>query len=75
MGKQTFQSNPRVHQIFDELDRYRDFCVEFGFVFNEAHLGNDHSPYADFLRYQQGKLPRDNWGWAIKQGHKNYVEN
>jgi hypothetical protein len=39
-------------------------------VFNEAHLGNNHSPYADFQRYQAGKYPRDNWGYAIKQARR-----
>jgi len=72
--KKYLVMKPEVTHIFDELDRYRKFCVDFGYVFNEAHLGNDHSPYADFLRWQQGKYPRDNWIWAVKQGRRNYVE-
>jgi hypothetical protein len=27
-----------VSQIFDDLDAYRNFCREFGRVFDEAHL-------------------------------------
>lgn len=72
--KKYLVMKPEVTRIFDELDRYREFCVDFGYVFNEAHLGNDHSPYADFMRFQQGKYPRDNWNWAVKQGRRNYIE-
>jgi hypothetical protein len=74
MSRERFKKylvmKPEVNRIFDELDRYRRFCVEYGYAFNEAHLGNDHSPYADYMRFQQGKTPRDNWGWAIKQSRR-----
>lgn len=64
-----------VTRIFDELDRFRQFCVDYGFPFNEAHLGNEYSPYGDFIRWRNGRYPRDNWGWAIKQGRRNYTES
>jgi hypothetical protein len=69
--KKYLQFKPEVTRIFDELDRFRDFCREFGYVFNESHLGNNHSPYADFVRWQNGKYPRDNWGYMIKQAKRN----
>ena len=69
--KKYLQFKPEVVRIFDELDRFRDFCREFGYVFNEAHLGNNYSPYADFVRWQAGKLPKDNWGYMIKQAKRN----
>ena len=69
--KKYLQFKPEVVRIFDELDRYREFCRNYGYVFNEAHLGNNYSPYADFQRYQGGKYPRDNWGYMIKQARRN----
>jgi hypothetical protein len=73
--KKYLGMKPEVVRIFDELERYREFCVDYGYPFNEAHLGNDYSPYHDFQKFQQGRHPRDNWNWAIKQGRRNYVGN
>jgi hypothetical protein len=72
--KKYFVMKPEVTRIFDELDRYRQFCVEYGYPFNEAHLGNDHSPYSEFMRFQQGKNPRDNWSWSAKQFRRGQSE-
>jgi hypothetical protein len=64
-----FRMKPEVTNIFDELDKYREFCQDYGFVFNEAHLGNERSPYNDYLKLKnRGWFPRDNWGHAISVG-------
>ena len=63
---------PEVVKIFDELDQYRQFCVDFGYPYNEAHLGADHTPYTDFKRWQNGKTPRDNWSWVLRQANRNH---
>lgn len=44
---------PAVKQIFKDLDQYRDFCRQFGRVFDEAHLYKEKSPYSDFLRWKE----------------------
>lgn len=28
----------QMTKLFDDLDNYRKFCVEYGYVFNEAQL-------------------------------------
>ena len=38
MGRPTFQPNPKVHQIFEDLEKYKDFCVDFGYKYDEATL-------------------------------------
>ena len=38
MAKPQFKSNPKVNQIFEDLENYREFCVDYGFVFNGATL-------------------------------------
>jgi hypothetical protein len=70
--KKYLVTKSEVTKIFDELDRYRQFCVDYGFPYNEAHLGNEYSPYGDFKRWQNGKFPRDNWGWMIRQGSRGF---
>jgi len=47
-----------VSQIFDDLDAYRNFCREFGRVFDEAHLYKEKSPYTDFLRWKESGKAR-----------------
>jgi hypothetical protein len=51
-----------VNQIFNDLDRYRNFCVEFGYRFNEADLYNTRSwNYKQFQRVLAGQRPRNQW--------------
>jgi len=52
---------PTITQIFDELDAYRDFCRDFGYVFNEAHLYNFKTPYSQYDRYRRGQRVINNW--------------
>ena len=66
--KKYLRMKPEVENIFNTLDEYRDFCVRQGYFFDESDLGNERSPYGDYMRTKRGKWPRDNWGWAIKKG-------
>jgi hypothetical protein len=62
MAKPQFQSNPKVHQIFDDLDKYRDFCVDYGFKFDEATLYDMRNyVYRQHTKQLTGKPVKDNW--------------
>jgi hypothetical protein len=51
-----------VNQIFEDLDRYRNFCREYGYRFNEADLYNTRSGiYKQFQRFVAGQKPRNQW--------------
>ena len=63
--KKYLRIKPEVNKIFDDLAAYKEFCVKKGFVFNEAHLYNEKSPYGDFVRHQRGKDVRNNWTSVI----------
>jgi hypothetical protein len=71
--KKHFRMKPEVVKIFDELDEYLRFCVNFGHVYDESDLGNERSPYGDYLRFKKGKIVRDNWAVAAKQFNDNYA--
>ena len=46
---------PPVNKIFDDLDKFRDFCRFEGRRFNESDLYRDGSPiWEDFQRYLSG---------------------
>lgn len=53
--------NKNISRVFDELDAYRAFCVEYGFVFNEADLYKRNTPYGQYERLRRGDYVRNNW--------------
>lgn len=62
MGKSTHTSNPKVHQIFDDLENFLEFCKDYGYKYNEADLYNWKSyAYQQFSKYVQGKFAKDMW--------------
>lgn len=62
MAKPNIQPNPRVNQIFEDLEKYLQFCVEFGYRYNESELYDNKSyVFRQFTKYLQHKPVRDNW--------------
>lgn len=62
MAKMIFQTNPQVQQIFEDLEKYLEFCVTFGYKFNEKELYENKSyTFRQFTKYLQGKPVKDNW--------------
>ena len=51
----------QMTKIFDDLDNYRKFCVEYGYIFNEAHLYKGDTPWGQFTRWRRGERVVDNW--------------
>ena len=48
--------NSNVNRVFNDLDAFRDFCREYGFVFNEANLYRRNSEaYYAFERKRKGE--------------------
>ena len=67
MAKIKFEINNRVHAIFEDLEKYRDFCVTHGFKFDEADLYNTKSYiYRQYTKYLQGKSVRNMWEIDMK---------
>ena len=62
MAKHQYQSNPRVNQIFDDLERYRDCCIEFGYKFDESNLYNMHNyAYQQYSKFTARKNFKNQW--------------
>ena len=62
MAKPQVQSNPRVNQIFDDLEKYLEFCQDYGYRFNEADLHNFKSyAWQQYSKYSQGKNAKNMW--------------
>jgi hypothetical protein len=54
--------NPAVHKIFDQLEAFLDFCVEYGYAYNPSAL-NDQNNFAwrQFSKYARGGVCRNMW--------------
>lgn len=57
----SFNMKPEMTKIFDDLNEYRDFCVEYGYVFNEKHLYDKKSPWNEMQKLKAGKKVINNW--------------
>lgn len=75
MAKSKFQSNPRVNQIFDDLDRFRDFCVRFGYRFDESFLYNMRNyAFQQYGKFCSNKNFKDQWAEDQRRmtGHQSH---
>ena len=62
MAKNQNQSNPKVQQIFEDLENYRDFCVSYGYKFDESTLYDmRHYAYQQFTKFVGHKNFKDQW--------------
>jgi hypothetical protein len=68
MAKPTFQTNPRVTQLFDDLDLYREFCVDFGYPFDEATMYDMRSyAFRQFSKAMANKHAKNQWDDLIRR--------
>lgn len=62
MAKLTFYPNPRVHQIFDDLEKYLEFCKDYGYKYDESDLYNPRSyVYRTYGKFATGKHVKNQW--------------
>ena len=62
MAKPTFAVNPKVRQIFNDLELFQEFCADYGYKYDEANLGDMRSyVFQQFSKYMAGKNFKDQW--------------
>jgi hypothetical protein len=59
--------NRNVARVFDDLDAYREFCVEYGFFFDEKDLYKRNTPYGQFERARRGDRVINNWAEDVNR--------
>lgn len=60
--------NNRVTKIFEDLERYLDFCRDYGYKYDEAELYSTRSfAYRQFQKFEQGKPAKDMWAADTKE--------
>jgi len=62
MAKPTIKANPAINLIHDDLEKYLQFCVEYGYKFDERNLYDMRSyPFQQFAKAMNGKYAKDMW--------------
>ena len=70
----TYQqtTKPLVDKIFDDLEKYQKFCVEFGHNFNPKNIYQENnSIYKDFVKHSKGRETRNRWTEDAKKFNNN----
>ena len=62
MAKPTIHHNPKTESVFEDLEKYLDFCKDYGYRFDERDLYNWKSyAFQQFNKMSQGKFAKDMW--------------
>lgn len=62
MAKFNYQPNPQVKEIFEDLEKYLEFCKDYGYVFDESTLYDMKSyAYRQYSKTLSKKQAKDNW--------------
>jgi len=62
MAKPEIKHNPAVKQIFQDLEKYLEFCRTYGYVYDENDLYSNKSyVYRQFNKSLSGKPVKNNW--------------
>ena len=63
--------NPRTEQVFNDLQRYLNFCRNYGYRYNEADLYNNKKyPYQQFRKFEAGKNAKNMWDIDVGRGRR-----
>ena len=62
MAKPIIKHNPRVAEIFNDLEKFQEFCQDYGYRYNEADLHNFKSyAWQQYTKFSQGKNAKNMW--------------
>ena len=62
MGKREFRPNPRDLSTMEDLNNFLEFCVEYGYRFNESDLYNFKAyAWQQYNKFIQGKNAKNMW--------------
>ena len=62
MGKREFRPNPRALALMEDLDLFREFCVDYGYRYNESDLYNFKAyAWQQYNKFTQGKNAKNMW--------------
>jgi hypothetical protein len=68
MSKVTIRHNPQVAEVFDTLEKYLDFCREYGYRYSENDINNFRSyAWQQYTKFLAGKNFKNQWAEDAKK--------
>lgn len=62
MAKLQLTSNPKVRQIQNDLELFKEFCADYGYKYDESTLYDMRSyVFQQFSKYMSGKNFKCQW--------------
>jgi len=62
MSKPVIKHNAKVQQILEDLDKFKEFVIEYGYRFNEADMYNFKSyAWQQYSKFTSGKTAKNMW--------------
>ena len=62
MAKVSFKNSNTYHKIFEDLEKFLEFCRDYGYKFDEAELySNKSNSYRNYSKYLAGKPVKNMW--------------
>ena len=62
MAKPTIKLNPVINLIHEDLSKFKEFCCDYGYKFNEADLNNMRSyAFQQQSKFANGKQAKNMW--------------
>lgn len=75
MAKPSIQSNPAVQQIFGDLEKFKEFCVDWGYKFDERALYDMRNySYQQYNKAAHGKNFKDQWSEDARKMNAAYED-
>ncbi len=60
--KNKFKKNPKTERVWNDLEQYKEFCREYGYVFDEKDLYNLRTyPFQQYNKFCNGKKCKNQW--------------
>ena len=68
MSKRAIKPNAKVQQILEDLEKFREFVVEYGYRFNEADMYNFKSyAWQQYSKFTSGKTAKNMWDEDLRR--------
>jgi len=62
MSKRIIKYNPRTAQTLEDLSNFLEFCVDYGYRYNESDLYNFKAyAWQQYNKFIQGKNAKNMW--------------
>jgi len=62
MGKREYRPNPRALAVLEDLSNFMEFCVDYGYRYNESDLYNFKAyAWQQYNKFIQGKNAKNMW--------------